>query len=651
MPLQAIQAASEARATDGWVYVVDDDLSMREALSSLARSRGFRVKTFDSARAFLAHPRSQGPSCLILDICLPGLTGPELHGELERTRNTIPTIYLTGNGDVPTAVRAMKAGAVEFLTKPFEHKALLAAIQQCLAQWQRARPDQLPAAPAVLEFEPFRLDVREQCLWRYGYGHRERIALSPKAFTVLRYLVERPGRLVTENELLRVGWPKVYVQPEAVKHRLYEIRKALRDSPKAPRFIETFPRRGYRFIASIRDAPATADPPILHEAVNNSLPGQGPALALLRERLRLASRGQRQLVFVEGDFGMGKTALVEEFQRLAAIESPGLRIAYSHCIEGCDGMETYYPVLEALESLCRQSSHIVDVVETHAPTWLVQFPALLTDDRRRKLQQEILGATRERMLREIAQALETVSFDQPLLLILEDLQWADGPTLNLISALARRRTPAQLMLVATSRALDAPVNGNPLQLLTNDLLARGLCRRVELEPLTSGDITAYLAAEPPPYASRERFAQFLHRMSGGNPLFLRAALDYLAERQLVSPTSRGWELKAPLPEEDPPVPPAVRIVIESQLQRLAPEERRALAAASLVGSMFTVAEAAGLCGDGSDLQALEPVFEGLARGTRILRRARTQPFKDGAPCYEFTNVLYRKVLHGSRAMN
>jgi DNA-binding response OmpR family regulator len=476
------QATCEARReAEGWVYVVDDDLSMREALSSLARSRGLRVKAFESARAFLEHSRPRVPSCLILDICLPGLTGPELHRQLERTRDTIPTIYITGNGDIPTAVGAMKAGAVEFLTKPFEHTVLLAAIQQCLAQWatQRVRTDEVPS---VLEFESFRLDVAEQCVWRCADAHHERILLSPKAFTVLRYLVERAGRLVTENELLRAGWPNVFVQPEAVKHRLYEIRKALGDNSKAPHFIETLARRGYRFIAPVREIPAAADPSLVGEALHQSLPGRGPALALLRESLRLALRGERQLVFIEGELGVGNTALMDEFQRLAAIDSPGLRVAHGRCIEGCDGVETYYPILEAVESLCRSSSQILDIVGTHAPTWLVQFPGLLTDEHRRKLQQEILGATRERMLREIAQAIEAVSLDEPLLLILDDLQWADGQTLKAISALARRRTTAQLMLVATSHPVDGSISTHPLEALRHDLRARGLCRLVELEP-------------------------------------------------------------------------------------------------------------------------------------------------------------------------
>jgi DNA-binding response OmpR family regulator len=271
---------------DGWVYVVDDDLSMREALSSLARSRGWRAKTFESAGAFLEYARPRGPSCLILDVHLPGLTGPELQRQLERTRDAIPIIYITGNGDVPTAVRAMKSGAVEFLTKPFEHQALIGAIQHCLARWprQQSQPDQANAASRLLEFGLFRLDVSEECLWRCVGPQPQRVILTPKEFTLLRYLAERPGRLVTEEELLHAVWPKVCVQPEAVKSRLYEIRKTLGDSPRAPRFIETVHRRGYRFIAPVRHVTMAADSLVQESSLHTGPVGRDLAPGMSPER-------------------------------------------------------------------------------------------------------------------------------------------------------------------------------------------------------------------------------------------------------------------------------------------------------------------------------------------------------------------------------
>src|SRR5215468_10221304 len=125
--------------TSAVVYVVDDDESMRRALGALVRLAGLRVQTFPSAREFLAFPRPDVPSCLVLDVQLPGLSGLDLQQELARADIQIPIIFLTGQGDIPMSVRAIKAGAQEFLTKPFDEEHLLDAIQQGIARDQRAR--------------------------------------------------------------------------------------------------------------------------------------------------------------------------------------------------------------------------------------------------------------------------------------------------------------------------------------------------------------------------------------------------------------------------------------------------------------------------------------------------------------------------------
>jgi FixJ family two-component response regulator len=120
------------------VFVVDDDAPIREALSSLIRSVGLRVEIFSSAREFLRAKASDGPACLVLDVRLPGLSGMDLHRELIAANNPIPVIFITGHGDIPMSVRAMKAGAAEFLTKPFHDQDLLDAIQQAIDRDSKA---------------------------------------------------------------------------------------------------------------------------------------------------------------------------------------------------------------------------------------------------------------------------------------------------------------------------------------------------------------------------------------------------------------------------------------------------------------------------------------------------------------------------------
>src|SRR5512147_2213522 len=121
------------------IYVVDDDESVREAVGALVRSAGLTAQTFASAQEFLAFPRSDVPSCLVLDVQLPGLSGLDLQEELAKADVQIPIIFLTGHGDIPMSVRAMKAGALEFLTKPFDDEDLLEAIHQGILRDQRAR--------------------------------------------------------------------------------------------------------------------------------------------------------------------------------------------------------------------------------------------------------------------------------------------------------------------------------------------------------------------------------------------------------------------------------------------------------------------------------------------------------------------------------
>jgi len=133
------------KAIDTSVYVVDDDASVRDAVSSLIRSAGFRVRTFESAHEFMATPRAEVPSCLVLDVHLPGLNGLDLQRELAKADVHIPIIFLTGHGDIPTSVRAIKAGALEFLTKPFADEDLLNAIRDGIAQDRRSRAVPQPA--------------------------------------------------------------------------------------------------------------------------------------------------------------------------------------------------------------------------------------------------------------------------------------------------------------------------------------------------------------------------------------------------------------------------------------------------------------------------------------------------------------------------
>ncbi len=496
------------------------------------------------------------------------------------------------------------------------------------------------------EFPPFRLDTVNQCLWRHGdAGNDERISLTPKAYAVLCYLVEHAGRLVTQEELLEALWPDTFVQPEVLSRHILDIRRALGDHPKNPLFIETLPKRGYRFIAPVDTELVESN--LLSKSPSRKLVDREQPLSELRESLRNALEGERQIFFITGEPGIGKTALVDEFLRLVTDETRGMRIARGQCVEGYGGKEAYYPMLEALDQLCHGSAgdSVVQTLTAQAPTWLVQFPSLVKREHRETLHREILGATRERMLREIGDALETITSATPLLLVFEDLQWVDHSTVDLISALARRRASAKLMLLATYRPFDVSFGEQPFLALKQELLVHQLCREIDLEPLTEAEVAEFLTAESPEANLPEGLAGLIHRHSGGNPLFIVAALDHLTRRGLISQENGSWRLSVPLEKIGLEVPESLRQMIEARIERLSKEEQRALEVASVAGAVFS----ANLCAAATNVDAedFEDLCEVLARRQQMVRQAGSQQFPDRSVSerYEFVHALYREVFY------
>jgi DNA-binding winged helix-turn-helix (wHTH) protein/tetratricopeptide (TPR) repeat protein len=489
------------------------------------------------------------------------------------------------------------------------------------------------------EFLPFKLDALNQCLWRRAdSGAEDRVLLTPKAYAVLNYLAERPGRLVTQRELIEALWPDVVVQPEVLKSQILDVRRVLGDDARNPRFIETLHRRGYIFIAPVRDLTAAET----EASGQTSLVARDKTLHRLRDYLHAALKNRRQIIFVTGEPGIGKTTLVDEFQRQASNIHSSIRTARGQCIEGYGGTEPFYPILEALGQLLRAPSRdeLVRILESQAPTWLVQFPALLTRKHRETLQREILGATRERMLREISVALESIAAKTPLLLVLEDLQWVDHSTVDLIAALARRREPTGLMLLATHRG-DTPAD-LPLRAITQELVTHQLCHEIDLERFTQSEVAEYLAAGSPRSDLPAGLAEVVHRHTEGNPLFIVALLEHLTRRGLVSRENGLWQVRVPLAEIDLGVPETLRQMIETQIERLSAEEQRALEAASVLGASFE--PTAGAAAAGMNIDDFDNLCESMVRKQHILRAA-SDPSASGSFQYQFAHALYREVFY------
>src|SRR5262249_7105476 len=279
-------------------------------------------------------------------------------------------------------------------------------------------------------------------------------------------------------------------------------------------YVQTVHRRGFRFIGpvcratAVSTAPAPAPeggPHIQCSGSSNASPaaptpvGRRGELARLPARLARALNGQRQLVVVTGEPGIGKTALVEMF--LAEVgEDSGLRVGRGQCVEQYGAGEAYLPVLEALGRLGRAAGgeQLVQTLKQHAPTWLEQLPGLLASDREVKaVQRRAQGATRARMLRELVEALDAMTRDAPLALLLEDLHWSDSATIDLLAILARRREASPLLLLATYRPADVAASRHPLRSVKPELQLHGHCAELALEFLSPAAVGQYLGRRFP----------------------------------------------------------------------------------------------------------------------------------------------------------
>jgi predicted ATPase len=472
---------------------------------------------------------------------------------------------------------------------------------------------------------------------------------------VLNYLLKRPGQLVIKEELLNSIWPETFVSDAVVKVTIRQLRKALGDNPKSPRFIETAHRRGYRFIGQIAEGgPMTADRESgsprtiafshLPDDSSRGFVGRDEALTRLQGWLQKMLRGERQIIFVTGESGIGKTALVDTFARSIAFDQR-IRIGRGQCLEQYGTGEAYLPVLEAIGRLCREHKHVADVLHAHAPMWLLQMPSLVSDADRELLNRGLPGATRERMLREMGEALEVLTTEMPLVLILEDLHWSDYSTLDLISYLARQRQPAQLMLIGTYRTVELIVSGHPLQAVKQELLAKHQCEELPLEDLSKNAVVKYLSFRFPGNRFPAGLATLIHERTEGNPLFMVNAVDFLVAEGLVVEHEQGWELAVEIEKAKVGVPDSIKQMIERQLDHLEAQKQRTLEAASVAGAEFsTLAVAAGL---GEDVTVVEAHCDELARHHQFIQDRGVQelPHGEASTRYGFIHSLYQNVLY------
>ena len=427
-------------------------------------------------------------------------------------------------------------------------------------------------------FWPYRFDDATGELWRHGV----RVSLTPKASDVLRCLIGRPGLAVSTAQVLSDVWPGVHVQAANVKALVRELRGALDDHHDHPRFIRSESGRGYTFMAGVTHTPV----PLCTERAEAA----GPELVAHDDELRslvacvdAARDGATRVVLVEGERWIGKTSLC---RRLAhdVWKRGAVRITCGQTagLPGCP--EPFAPIVDALALLLRQYPALSEPFRAAAPAWAARIKAESHPD----------YALRDsgQMLRELAAALTVFSRDSTLLLVLEDLQWADASTLEAIRYLARTSTPTGTCLVATFCTRRGPL-ALDLERLARELAHEPTTLTVRLQTLPAARLEEHLVDRYGHTIGHALVAPLM-AASAGHPYVALLAISRLVAIDGLQRCGSSWTLKVSQSDLSALFAGEVSDTWRQNLDGLDRARRRVLEACACVGPEFRAEDVAPL---------------------------------------------------------
>jgi DNA-binding winged helix-turn-helix (wHTH) protein len=434
-------------------------------------------------------------------------------------------------------------------------------------------------------FPPFRFDPRPRILSRTG----EPVHLSRKAAELLECLLVSPGAIVSHDEILQRVWPDTHVQPDNVKTVIHELRNALGDHSHT--LIRSEPGRGYTFASDV----TVGMPPLYSDeaAIDEShLTGRESELAVLTQHVETAAdKCEPQLVIVEGDRGTGKTTLCDVFARSLRFEHPA-RISHATGVEAWGTAERYSVLTDAVGLLGRQYPHLVPAVITRrAPAWLTRFPSWRMASPGYDAADEL--STDEQLCRELIAALDELTVEMPLLVILENLQWSDVATIEFLRLLSRGQRPGRICVVATFCASTPTPAVDRLERLARDLRSARNASTIRLWPFTPAQVLRYIDRR---FGMRvaEELALPLFEAGGGNPQVVVTALDTLVRLGVLHSAEGGWRLSTPPDQLDAVLQIGLTEALQTQIDRLSKDDYAIVEAAATLGVEFTadaVAEA------------------------------------------------------------
>ena len=540
----------------------------------------------------------------VLDFGLAKLTEPKETGPEDLTR----ALVKTGSGIVMGTVTYMSPEQARGLTVDARTDiwSLGVVLHEMIAgQSPFASPTMSDVIAAILRSEPVPLGQYEVP------AELERIV--SKALQK-----EREGRYQTTRELL--------TDLKRLRQRL-EIQAEME-------------RAGAVATLEVAKLPTSREPPLFV--------GREAEMKRLEECLREAFNGSGRLVFLTGEPGIGKTALADELLRRARQQPASLIVCRGRCVEQYGTGEAYLPFLDALGALLAGPGRerVMTALRTYAPTWCLQFPAAFASSGAlEQLQLETIGATKERMLREMGDALGALAASSPLILLLEDLHWADPSSADLLNHLCQRLEGQRLLIVGTFRPEDLERSDHPLKTYRLEMLAHKLCEEIALGLLSEEQVASYLDARFAPNDFPRELCALIQGKTEGHPLFATSLAQFLAERGDIARVNSHWTLTRPLAEMVVEMPENVRSMIRKKIEALDEEDRRALQYASIEGEEFLSTVLAQLLG----VEELE-VEERLARLDKVHRLIETrseEELPDGtlATRYRFAHALYQNFLY------
>ncbi len=334
-------------------------------------------------------------------------------------------------------------------------------------------------------FGPFRLDTSTQLLC----NEESCVNLTPKVYRLLLYFLLHSGRLISHKELFDTVWDGRIVDDSALRLAVNSLRNVLQDESKAPRYILTVCKRGYRFLAEVDVKPcyriAVADEvnPLQYKLQTSGFDvwhEHARELAKLVQALQQISNGERRLVFLRGEQGIGKTTLLDAF--LAKVQHPELSVLRARCVQMGGVSEPFLPLLEALERHCREPNGklLIERLDHLAPSWLHQMLNVLDADEIAMLQPKVAHVNTGRMLREGAEFFEMLGNNSTFILILDNAHWSDEFTLDLLNFLMFRCSAAKLLIIVSYRPCDDG-SGVRIAKMQAELINRGLCQELSMQ--------------------------------------------------------------------------------------------------------------------------------------------------------------------------